>query len=149
MNKHKRRSVGLAAGFLALAIVVTSIMSPVAAQGYYNNSSGVVVDDTPENATLSNIVSLAVDLSPSLFGVGEQDPSGTGFQGFLLVGLVFAGVSAGMIGGAGTGPIGGLVLGSLVSYGLVDLGFAPAWIKPLLLFGVGLLAFVAFQRVLR
>ncbi len=149
-KQQKRRALGVVAGMVALALVSTALLGPVAAQaGYYNNSSGVVQSDVPENTTLENILDLAVELSPSLFGVGEQDPSGSGFQGVLLVGLVFAGVSGGLIGAAGVGPIGGTILGSLVSYGLVDLGFAPQWVKPLLLFGIGTLAFVMFRRLFR
>jgi len=115
---------------------------------YYNNSSGVVQPDVPNNATLQNILELAVELSPNLIGTGEQDPSGTGFQGILLTGLAFAGATVASIIGVGVGPIGGSIIGAMVSYGLVDLGFAPPWIKPLLLFGIGTLAYIGFRRVL-
>jgi len=67
----------------------------------------------------------------------------------LLVGLIFATVSMGTMIETRIGPIGGLVVGTIVAYGLVDAGFAPPWVKPLLLFGIGALAFVAFQRVVR
>jgi len=150
MKEHKRRALTVVFGFVSLGLVTTLLLGPAAAQaGYYNNTSGVVQSDVPEDATLENILDLAVELSPSVFGVGEQDPSGSGFEGVLLVGLAFGGVSAMMIGAAGVGPIGGTILGSLVSYGLVDLGFAPQWAKPMLLFGIGVLAFVMFRRIFR
>jgi len=50
--------------------------------------------------------------------------------------------------GTGVGAIGGSILGVVAAYGFVDLGFAPEWLKPLLLIGVGTLAFVMFRRVL-
>jgi hypothetical protein len=39
------------------------------------------------------------------------------------------------------------VLGILASYAFIDLGYAPVWIKPLLLIGVGAAAFLMFRRV--
>jgi len=130
-----------------LLLTIGLLIPSQGAAGYYNNSSGVVNDDTPENATLDNMIGLFVELSPSIIGTGDQDPSGTGFQGILLVGLVYGTVTVGAMMGTGIGAIGGSILGILTSYGLVDLGYAPAWIKPLLLFGVGVVAFVMFQRI--
>jgi len=114
---------------------------------YYNNSSGVVQSDGPENATLENVLDAAVSLSPSLIGTGEQDPSNTGFQGFLLTGLVYGGVTVAAMAGTGIGMVGGSILGIFASYAFVDLGYAPGWIKPLLLIGVGTAAFLMFRRV--
>jgi hypothetical protein len=135
---------------IVVAVLISGLLLAVGsatAAGYYNNSTGVVQDDTPQNATLKNIVEIVVDLSPSIIGAGEQDPSNTGFQGFLLVGLAYGGATVAAIIGAGVGPIGGSILGSVIAYGLVDLGFAPPWFKPLLLFFVGILGFMAFRRV--
>lgn len=115
---------------------------------YYNNSSGVVQPDSPENATLDNIVGMAVDLAPSFIGTGEQDPSGSGFQGVLLTGTALAFVAVGAMIGAGIGTIGGTILGLAVSYGLVDAGFAPEWMKVLLLFGLGIVVFIAARKAL-
>lgn len=137
---------------LALLVVGLLLGTGVATanhSSYYNNSSGVVQPNAPRNANLSNIVGLAIQLSPDLIGTGEQDPSGTGFQGVLLTGLVFAGVSLGTIVGIGVGSVAGTILGTVVAYGLVDLGYAPPWIKPVLLFAIGVLTFIMFKRVFR
>jgi len=136
--------VALVAVIVAVALVA---VIPAAGADYYNNSSGVVQSDGPENATLENILDAAVSLSPSLIGTGEQDPSNTGFQGFLLTGLVYGGVTVAAMAGTGIGMVGGSILGIFASYAFVDLGYAPAWIKPLLLIGVGTAAFLMFRRV--
>jgi len=115
---------------------------------YYENESGVVQSDGPQNATLDNILDAAVSLTPTLIGTGEQDPSNTGFQGFLLTGLVFGGVAVAAMAGTGIGAVGGSILGIFASYAFVDLGYAPVWIKPLLLMGIGTIAFLMFRRIL-
>lgn len=139
----------LVAVLLASQIALIGLASAGHNTTYYNNSSGVVQPDTPRNATLDNIVGVAVDLAPDLIGTGERDPSGTGFQGVLLTAIVFASVSLATMAGTSVGPIGGTILGSTVAYGLVDLGFAPEWTKLLLLFGLGIVAYVGFRRVLQ
>jgi len=134
---------------IALLVIGAAVATPAAGQSYYNNSTGIVSSDSPRNATLSNIVDVAVSVSPTLIGTGEQDPSGTGFEGVLLTGIVFAGSALAAMARTRVGPVGGAILGAVVSYGLVDLGYAPAWVKPLLLFGIGAIVFVSFRRVLR
>lgn len=140
---------------LALALVSGGLWTLVAVGtatpqvDYYNNSSGVVQSNVSSNATFDNILDLAVGLSPSFIGTGDVDPSGTGFEGVLLIGLVFATVSLGTMLETRVGPMGGLVVGTIVAYGLVDAGFAPPWVKPLLLFGIGGLAVAAFRRVIQ
>lgn len=138
----------------AVLLVVAAAIAPVAGHAaadvdYYNNSSSVVNSSSPANATLPNIIDTAISIAPTFIGTGEQDPSGTGFEGVLLVGVSYAGVALLAIGGAGVGPVGGSVLGAVISYGLVDLGFAPPWVKPLLLFGIGMLAIIGFRRVIQ
>lgn len=142
----RRTLIALVAVIVAVALVA---VIPAAGQNasYYNNSSGVVQSDGPENATLDNILDAAVSLSPSLIGTGEQDPSNTGFQGFLLTGLVYGGVTVAAMAGTGIGMVGGSILGIFASYAFVDLGYAPGWLKPLLLIGVGTAAFLMFRRV--
>jgi hypothetical protein len=144
MIRNTQTVVALVAVIVAVALVA---VIPAAGADYYNNSSGVVQSDGPENATLDNILDAAVSLSPSLIGTGEQDPSNTGFQGFLLTGLVYGGVTLMAMAGVGIGAVGGSVLGILASYAFIDLGYAPVWIKPLLLIGVGAAAFLMFRRV--
>lgn len=139
----------LTAAVLIALLATTAGVAAANHSNYYNNSSGVVQPDSPSNATLSNIVGLAVELTPDIIGTGEQDPSGSGFEGVLLTGLVFAGVTVAIMAGTGMGSVGGTILGAVVSYGLVDLGFAPPWVKTVLLFCIGVLAFVMFKRVFR
>lgn len=148
-GSRRRRAAGVVVGFLLLGALVASF-PPAAANhgGYYNNSSSVVQQDTPKNATLDNILGLAVDLAPSVIGTGEQERSGTGFEGILLTGIAFGGVSLAVMAGTGLGAVGGTILGLITSYGLVDLGYAPEWIKVILLFGLGTLIFLGARRVL-
>lgn len=140
---------------VALMLVSAGLMTVIGAAtmgaeaSYYGNNSGVVQSNTSANATFDNILDKVVGLSPSFIGTGDVDPSGTGFEGVLLVGLVFATVSLGTMIETGIGPMGGLVVGTIVAYGLVDAGFAPPWVKPLLLFGIGFLAVAAFRRVIQ
>jgi len=136
----------VAGGLYTVATVATAQQAQV---DYYNNSSGVVQSNVSSNATFDNILEQAVSLSPSFIGTGDVDPSGTGFEGVLLVGLVFATVSLGTMLETRIGPMGGLVVGTIVAYGLVDAGFAPPWVKPLLLIGIGGLAVAAFRRVIQ
>jgi len=144
---HKK---AICIGAVVMVVGVLAIGSATAQTNatYYNNSSGVVQSSGPSNATLDNILDQAVSLSPSLIGQpGVKDPSGTGFQGVLLTGLVFAGVATAAMAGTGIGAVGGSVLGVFASYAFVDLGFAPPWIKPLLLLGIGTLSFLMFRRI--
>lgn len=140
----------MATSLLLVALIAAPLAGAVAADvDYYNNSSSVVNSSSPANATFDNIIDQAVTIAPTFIGTGEQDPSGTGFEGILLVGVTYAGTALLAIGGAGVGPVGGSVLGAAVSYGLVDAGYAPPWVKPLLLFGIGMLAIIGFRRVIR
>lgn len=136
-------------GVVLLAGLLVGPASVAADADYYNNSSRVVQGDAPADATLDNILGLFVDLSPDIIGTGERDPSGTGFQGVLLTGLMWAGALAGAMIGTGVGPVGGGVVATTLAYGLVDAGYAPVWLKPILLFGVGIFAFIALRRVVR
>jgi len=136
-------------GTLLVASLALGAGAAAADVDYYNNSSKVVQGDTPAEPTLDNIVDLFVSLSPDIIGTGEQDPSGSGFQGVLLTGLMWSGALAGAMIGTGIGPIGGGVVATTLSYGLVDAGYAPVWLKPILLFGVGIFAFIALRRVVR
>jgi outer membrane lipoprotein SlyB len=150
MTRERQFRRGRIVAGALVAVALLALTAPSVAQNatYYNNSSAVVQTDSPSEANLTTIVDAAVSLSPSLIGTGEQDPSGTGFQGILLTGLVFGGVALGSMAGTRIGAVGGTVLGSFVSYAFVDLGYAPAWLKPLLLIGIGTVAFLMFRRVL-
>lgn len=140
-------SLLVAAMALAVTGLLLSVGSGAAADtDYYNNSSGVVQPDSPDNVTLDSLVGLAVELAPSFIGTGEQDPSGTGFQGVLLTGTALAFTAVAMMAGTGIGTVGGTIMGLVVGYGLVDAGFAPPWIKPLLLLGLGVVVYIAVRK---
>jgi hypothetical protein len=154
MTRSNPKSASHRRTVAALVLLVACAACPLAAGAaadvdYYNNSSDYVSSDSPENATFANLLDAAISIAPTFIGTGDVDPSQTGFEGVLLVGLAYASVAFVAIGAAGVGPVGGTVLGSVVAYGLVDLGFAPEWVKVLLLFGIGMLAIIAFRRVIR
>lgn len=141
----------------ALALAIAALSAPAAATDinetapYYNNSSSDVSTNgwlPGENATLDNMGDMLVRLGPYLIGTGDMDPSDTGFQGLLLTGLVMAGALLGAIATLPVGAAGGSVLAVVVGYGMTSLGFAPSWFRTMLLFGVGLIAFVAFASIL-
>lgn len=143
--------------FAVLTIAVATISAPVAAADinetapYYDNSSKNVSTDgwlPGENATLDNMGKLLTRLGPYIIGTGDMDPSGTGFQGLLLTGLLMTGALVGSIATLPVGAAGGSVLAIVVGYGMTSLGFAPSWFRVMLVYGVGVIVFVAFARVL-
>lgn len=141
----------------ALALAIATLSAPVAATDinetapYYNNSSSNVSTNgwlPGENATLDNLGDLLVRTGPYLIGTGDMDPSGTGFQGLLLTGLLMTGALLGSIAILPVGAAGGSVLAVVVGYGMTSIGFAPSWFRTMLLFGVGVIVSVAFVRTL-
>lgn len=143
------------AALFVLVIALTAAVSSPATGAALNNSSyydDVTVDGPGDgwygdgNATLDQVVDMATRIPGYVIGTGEVDQSGTGFVGVLLTGLLMAGSAAGMIAGTGAGPVGGAVVALAVGFGLTSVGFAPAWIRVVLLFGVGILAALAWRR---
>jgi len=121
--------------------------------GYYNetNISGVG-DSWWAKMDPSDPVGTTIELGqrfPSFVGVGEQDSSGTGFQGTLLTGLLMVGIGVGAVSRTGIGEVGGTILSVVVGYVLTDFGLAPVWLKPLLVLPIALLAAIAFIRATR
>jgi hypothetical protein len=45
------------------------------------------------------------------------------------------------------GSVGGGVLAVVVGYGMTEVGLAPSWFRVILIFAVGVIAFVAFLQV--
>lgn len=141
--------------FALLLLGSVAVIGPAAGANnttnYYNNSTGsdnvTALGWVPgENATLDNVLDMATRLGPYFIGTGEQDPSGTGYVGLLLLSLVLVGATVGSMRGAGVGPIGGSIIGMTLSYALVEVGLAPPWVKTLLLFGIGIAAAIAIKR---
>lgn len=118
----------------------------------YPNSSGNVsfLGWVPDgNVSLDSLGNLLTRVAPAVIGTGGMDPSGTGFTGTLLTGLLIIGSAGFAVIGTGVGPVGGTVLGLVVGFGVVGLGVWPVWFRPLLLFAVGMVVAVAFLTVYR
>lgn len=118
---------------------------------YYENESTPTVNDSwfgGGNATLDQMVGMVAKLPRYVIGSGDVDPSGTGYVGVLLTGIIMAGAALSAVAGAGVGPIGGTVVAIATGWGLTSVGFAPDWIRVLLLFGIGLLAAIAARRAI-
>lgn len=155
MNRNHITSALVALALLSL------LVAPAAANNnttnYYNNSTqqdeasnttgaGWIAG---ENATLENLLDMATRLGPVFIGSGTLDQSGTGFTGILILALTLVGSTLTAMRGAGVGPVGGSILGMTLSYGLVEIGFAPPWTKVLLLFGLGIAAAIVIKRSVR
>jgi len=141
--------VGIAVGTPAVSATDNDTLNETAP--YYNNSSTSVATDgwiPGENATLDNMGQLLTRIGPYLIGTGDMDPSDTGYQGILLTGLLMLGALLGAIATLPVGAPGGSVIAVVVGYAMTSLGYAPSWFRALLVFGVGVIAFVAFLRTL-
>lgn len=117
---------------------------------YYENETA---SDGPESgwfgsgdATLDTIVDMFVRAPSYIIGTGDLDPSGTGYTGVLLTGVVMAVAAIGAIAGVGIGPVGGAVVALTVGFGLARAGLAPPWVRVLMLFGLGTMAAIAIRR---
>lgn len=146
--------VGVAGAILAV------VSMPVAAQTtptnisdvapYYTNQSSDVDNESwyngTTNATLDSLGDMASRLGPYFIGTGEMDPSGTGFQGILLTGFIMIAMFLGAWAMLPVGSVGGGVLAIVVGYGMTELGLAPQWFRVVLVFAVGVVAYVAFLQ---
>lgn len=145
--------VALVAGGVALLSLPASAqnatnISDVAP--YYANESGDVNNaswyaDVDENASLDSMGQMASRIQ-RFIGTGEMDPSGTGFQGVLLTGFVMIGMFVGAWAMLPVGSVGGGVLAVVVGYGMTELGLAPQWFRVVLVFAIGMVAYVAYKQ---
>jgi len=158
--RHRAALVSTLAALALFAVLLTASSGTALATNnstsgadYYNKSvSNVSFQywfDKGDNATLTTIGDMAARFVPAVIGTGSQDSSGTGFEGYLLTGLVFAGGSLVALLGTGVGPVGGVVIGLVMTYGMIGIGLAPAWLQPLVLFGIGIGAAIAALRITR
>lgn len=143
--------VGITVALLATAPAAAQNATNVSdVAPYYANQSDAVPNGSyyngTENATLDSIGDMATRLGPVFIGTGDMDPSGTGFQGALITGFVMILMFVGAWAMLPLGSVGGGVLAVVVGYGLTDLGLAPGWFRVILVFVVGVLAFVAFLQ---
>lgn len=118
---------------------------------YYNGSKDVNTGpwfDGIGDASLDSLGQMATRLETFFIGTGAQDPSGTGFQGALLTGVIMAAALVGSVASIGVGPVGGSVIAVVVGYGMTEVGLAPNWFRILLLFAIGVIAFVSLTNVM-
>lgn len=116
------------------------------------NASTNMTDWAPDdgNVTADGIMEMIARIPGMFIGVGSQDPSGSGYQGFLLTALVIGGATLMAVRGIGVGPVAGSMIAVVLAYGLTLIGMLPTWIQPLLLFTlVGVPASAALIRVFR
>lgn len=165
-NKHgssRLKQGGIAvvvAGLVIAAAGVTMIIMsastvPASANnstlpGYYENETVSGPNSSnwfgSGNATLDQLIDMGMRLPGYIIGTGGSDPSGTGYVGLLLTGLLMAGSAVGVIMGIGVGPVGGAIAALSVGFGLSRVGLAPAWVRIIMLFALGLIAAIAMRR---
>lgn len=161
MLSDRQRTAAAALG-LGIAVLMLLALGPVGAAGqqynntstaapYYNNESTTGVGDAfwldlDPGAPTETMIELGQRL-PTFIGLGSPDPSGAGFQGTLLTGLLMAGTALGATFRSGVGIVGGSVLSVVVGYVLTDFGFAPLWLRPVLVLPLAVLASIALLRV--
>lgn len=162
MEKSTKRKVAIAGLVVAILLNVglgyvaaQNTQQPVANQApYYDNKSGSTntSDWVPGNGnvTASGMLDMISRVPGMIIGTGDIDPSGSGYEGVLLTGLVISGAALAATMGIGIGPVAGSMLGMVMAYGMTVVGLIPGWIQPLLLFAlVGVPAGVAMLRVFR
>lgn len=151
-----------AVGLLLVVSLLGALAAPAAGQTstsvpYYNNSSTDDVNNETwlagmEEPTLENVTSLLLRTGSYVIGTGDVGgPEGGEGQatGAVVLGLTAFAVLLGILGGSGVGSVGGSVLAIAVAAGIVQVGFAPAWMWAVVLFGVGLLLSTVVIRALR
>lgn len=162
IENSKKRKVAVAG--LVIAILLNLGLGYVAAQNtqqpvaneapYYDNESGKTntTDWVPGNGnvTATGMLDMISRVPGMLIGTGDVDPSGSGYEGVLLTGLVISAGALAATMGIGIGIVAGSMLGMVLAYGMTVVGIIPGWIQPLLLFAiVGIPAAVAMLRVFR
>lgn len=158
-SDSRRRQIGATLALLGAVLLTAYVLwlfatVPIAADAqadYYNdtNASDGAADGwfgDGGDPTLDQLVDMATRVPAYVIGTGEQDPSGSGYEGVLLTGLVMVGSAAMAIVGVGVGPVGGTAVGLTVGFGLARVGLAPPWLRVVMLFGLGILAAAAIRR---
>lgn len=115
---------------------------------YYNDSTtvGNQSDWLPTNVTLDSLGELTGRIGPYFIGTGQPIPGGTTYAGTIVTGLVMVAIILGSVSLTALGPAGGTVVASIAGYGLTELGFAPEWMKLLIVLIIGSIAAVAVLR---
>lgn len=168
MNKTTRRRLRVfaSASGIAVLLVFMAVFSAsgtvgvVAAENntsindtgpYYNDTTKNVSMEAwlngSQNASLDDIVGMALRIGPVVVGVGPMAPGGIGNAGTFVVALLVIGAAFGAIVGTGVGMVGTVVLAVAVFASIVAAGIAPEWLFAVLLFGLGVLLFRVLQSI--
>jgi len=128
-----------------------ALIAAALAQSYYNNSSGGTVNGSAwfagmEEMSLPTLGQMLTRTVAFVIGTGSTVPGGGGFSGTIVTGLVLAGILLGAVSGTRVGVPGGAVVAVVSVFGLIGVGLAPAWLKVVLLFLLGMTAFAAVYR---
>jgi hypothetical protein len=122
----------------------------IAQAGYYNNTTSTVNSSAwfagIENMSLPTLGQMATRTLGFVIGTGSTIPGGGTFSGTVITGLVVAGILLGAVSGTKIGAPGGAVIAVVAVFGLISVGLAPAWLKVVLLFLIGLTAAAAILR---
>jgi hypothetical protein len=119
-------------------------------QSYYNNSSSTVNGSSwfagMEQMSLPTMGQMLTRTIAFVIGSGSTVPGGGGLSGPIVTGLVLSGIFLGAVSGTKIGAPGGAVIAVVAVFSLISVGLAPAWLKVVLLFLLGLTAAAAILR---
>jgi len=153
-----RLTTSIVSAVASLALALTALAGRVSAQNtttlppYYGNQT------TPtdggwmsgaSDATLPNIIDLLLRVGTVIVGPGGSVAGGGGPTGPMLFGFLLVGGAFSAVIGTGMGSVAAGVVFVVVLSGVVTLGFAPSWLFAVLLFGLGVLLYRAFQGVIQ
>jgi len=151
----------LVSAVASLTLALTALSARVSAQSnntttlppYYNNSTTPAPDGAwmagSSEASLPNIIDLILRVGTVIVGPGGTVAGGGGPTGPMLFGFLLIGGAFSAVIGTGMGSVAAGVVFVVVLSGVVTLGFAPSWLFAVLLFGLGVLLYRAFQSVVQ
>jgi hypothetical protein len=153
-----RRKTTIAAALLVLA--VATFAAPAVAQETPNDNATYYDGESTEtgesswlsgltDATLDDVLTLAMRLGTYVIGGGVTAQGGVGSAGALLTGLLVSGVMAGVGIRSGAGTSGGLIVGIASAFLFLTVGVGATWAYPVVLFVVGLIVATVFLRLVR
>jgi hypothetical protein len=143
-----------------LVLAVGAVTVPAVAQETPNDNATYYEGESTEtgegswlsgltDATLDDILTLAMRLGTFVIGGGVTAQGGVGSAGALLTGLLVSGVLAGVSIRSGAGTSGGLVVGISSAFLFISVGVGATWAYPVVLFVVGLVVATVFLRLVR
>jgi hypothetical protein len=143
-----------------LVLAVATFAGPAVAQETPNDNATYYDGESTEtgegtwlsgltDATLDDVLTLAMRLGTYVIGGGVTAQGGVGSAGALLTGLLVSGVMAGVGIRSGAGTSGGLIVGIASAFLFVTVGVGATWAYPVVLFVVGLIVAAIFLRLVR